>query len=321
MKYIIFALLLVVFANFSYAQKDSSQVVQDSTIYRVIKTDGNDHIGYIVSKDAREVLLRTIEGREFYIPQHLIEEIVEVEQNQYNSQGDFVGEDRFATRYFITTNGLPIKKGDHYIQWNLFGPDFQFGLGDNFGVGVMTSWLGMPIIGTIKKSWEFGEKSQFAIGGLAGTGTWIAPELGGVLPFATLSHGTRKANIAFSGGYGAVWFGNGLEGRSILSAAGMVKVGRNVSLVFDSFILPPKTEVETVTYTEQVYDPKTGTWTDQQVTNTHRRWRGGFALLIPGVRIHVRERTALQFGFTGIVADGNLVPFPIPMFQVYQSLR
>jgi hypothetical protein len=288
----------------------------------VIKTDGKDHIGYIISKDTREILFRTTEGREFYIPQHVIDKIITVDSSEYNNRGDFVGEDRFATRYFITTNGLPVKKGEHYIQWNLFGPDFQFGLGNNFGVGIMSSWIGMPIIGTIKKSWEIGEKSQFAIGGLVGTGTWIAPDWGGALPFATLSHGSRKANVAISGGYGAVWFGNGVEGRAITSVAGMVKVGRNVSLVFDSFILPPAPdEIETYTYTEQVYDSNTGTWTTQEVTNSYTRRRPGFALLIPGVRIHLRERTALQFGFSGIVADGDLLPIPIPMFQVYQSLK
>jgi len=71
------------------------------------------------------------------IPKHEIKKIREVRQGEIRD-GIFVGEEMFATRYFLTTNGLPIKKGDNYIQWNLLGPDFQFGLADNFGIGVMT---------------------------------------------------------------------------------------------------------------------------------------------------------------------------------------
>ncbi len=134
---------------------------------------------------------------------------------------------------------MPIKKGEHYVQWNLFGPDFQFGLGKNLGVGIMTSWVGIPIIGTIKKSWQLGEKTQFAVGALIGTGSWALPDWGGALPFGTLSFGDRSKNIAISAGYGAIWQNGDLDGGALASIAGMIKVSPKISLVFDSFILLP----------------------------------------------------------------------------------
>jgi hypothetical protein len=286
------SLLLLSFLCFSYlsfSQNDSISV-QDTNQYRFVKTDGGEIFGKILSQDAREILVLTKDNRKIYIPQHTIKEIVLINSNNFNQKGDFVGEDKFSTRYFITTNGLPIKKGENYVQWNLFGPDFQFGIGKNLGVGLMTSWFGIPIIGTIKKSWELGDKTQVAIGGLFGTGSWASPDFGGMLPFGTISFGDRTKNIAISAGYGAIWQDGGTTGRALTSIAGMIKVSQKVSLVFDSFIfLPGKTE-------------------------------SGLALLIPGVRIHQSEGKAIQFGFIGMYANNELIPVPIPSIQWYRSL-
>ncbi len=286
------SLLLLSFLCFSYlsfSQNDSISV-QDTNQYRFVKTDGGEIFGKILSQDAREILVLTKDNRKIYIPQHTIKEIVLISSSNFNQKGDFVGEDKFSTRYFITTNGLPIKKGENYVQWNLFGPDFQFGIGKNLGVGLMTSWFGIPIIGTIKKSWELGNKTQVAIGGLFGTGSWASPDFGGMLPFGTISFGDRTKNIAISAGYGAIWQDGGTTGRALTSIAGMIKVSQKVSLVFDSFIfLPGKTE-------------------------------SGLALLIPGVRIHQSEGKAIQFGFIGMYANNELIPVPIPSVQWYRSL-
>lgn len=303
MKRIILLLVLVVFAEMSFAQPDPIKVT-DTSNYKIIKTDGGELFGKILYQDAREVLLLTTDNREIYIPQHTIKEIVKLNALDFNNKGVFVGEDKFASRYFITTNGLPIEKGENYIQWNIFGPDFQFGLGKNFGVGIMTSWVGIPLIGTIKKSWELGDNTQFAIGALAGTGSWALPDWGGVLPYATLSFGDRRRNIAFSGGYGAVWQGGVLEGRALSSVAGMVKISAKFSLVLDSFIL----------------FPNKGDIIVDEYGNIFNSGTRGLALIIPGLRWHQGEGKAFQFGFTGIVVNGELAPIPIPMVQWYRTL-
>lgn len=288
MKTLLFLLSFLCLSGLSFAQHNT-HAVQDTITYRIIKTDGGELIGKILSQDARDVLLLTADNREIYIPQHTIKEMLVVKTADFDKKGVFIGEDKFATRYFITTNGLPIKKGEHYVQWNLFGPDFQFGLGKNLGVGIMTSWVGIPIIGTIKKSWQLGEKTQFAVGALIGTGSWALPDWGGALPFGTLSFGDRSKNIAISAGYGAIWQNGDLDGGTLASIAGMIKVSPKISLVFDSFILLPGQNE-------------------------------GFALLIPGVRWHQAEGKAFQFGFTGLITGGEIIPIPIPMVQWYRSL-
>jgi hypothetical protein len=76
----------------------------------------------------------------------------------------------------------------------------------------------------------------------------------------------------------------------LLSAAGMTKVGKKVSLVFDSFIVPPK------------------------------NFSGTTALLIPGLRIQTASDRAFQFGFAGIYTDSEFVPLPIPFVQWYKKI-
>ena len=316
MKFILSLVFFFTFSTLAFSQNDTI-ARQDTNTYRIVKTDGGEIIGKILSRDAREILLLTIDNRQIYIPQHAIKEIVVIQTKNFNAKGDFIGEDKFATRYFITTNGLPIKKGEHYVQWNLFGPDFQFGLAKNFGVGIMTSWMGMPIIGTIKKSFQFGENTHFAVGALVGTGSWAAPDWGLTLPFGTLSFGDRAKNIAFSGGYGAIWTEGKMEGRAITSIAGMIKVSPKISLVFDSFImLPGKTTYET--YNGYVLNPITGIYEPQIMTRVNDR--PGFGLLIPGIRWHQSEGKSIQFGFLGLIANGEILPMPVPMIQWYRSL-
>lgn len=313
----LFTLIIILTSNCLALAQEDSVVITDTNLYRVIKTDGFELIGKIVQQDDRELYLELVDGRRMYIPQYVIIKVELIDPKQFSRQGDFIGEDAFATRYFLTTNGLPIKKGDHYIQWNLFGPDFQFGIGKNLGVGVMTSWLAAPIIGTFKYSFQANENVHFAVGMLAGTTSWSAgidSELngGGVLPFGTMSVGNRKANLAISGGYGALYYDGNTDGRALFSVAGMAKINKKLSIVFDSFIMPPTTR----TFNTEVYNPITMMYEMQTVTEKG----GDFTLLIPGLRWHQGEGKAFQFGFTGVIFDGEIVPFPIPMVQWFRTL-
>lgn len=333
MKKIFYLLFLLLISTNTFAQEEDTLQPIDDKKYKILTSDGNEVIGQILKKDAREILFRTDDERVLYIPQYIIQNIEEVKPEDYNLQGDYVGEDRFATRYFISTNGLPMKKGDNYIQWNWFGPDLQFGVADNFGIGVMTSWLAIPIVVTGKYSFQLSENAHLGVGALLGhtaTGALWGLNGGGALPFGTLSFGNRTRNIAFSGGYGVIGGdGMGAQGTGLISLAGMTKVSKKVSLVFEAFSSPPgpvrDVQVETWGY---VYDPALGyeVWTTTGTTTEQRRTKGGFLLMIAGARIHTRDNSAFQFGLTALgtwdtFSSGmEWVPLPVPMLQWYRTL-
>ncbi|MBI9034237.1 MAG: hypothetical protein JEZ03_07180 [Bacteroidales bacterium] len=281
--------ILILFSTKAWAQADSVQ--QDVPKWFLIVTfDGGEFLGTILSEDAKEVLIVTKEGEQISIPKYQIKQKKEVSSNELSLKGEYLPEPLFATRYFITTNGLPMKKGSRYILWNWYGPDFQFGVSDHVGVGIMTSWLGIPIIGTVKYSHQFSEKTSIAVGTLAGIGSWAAPDFGILLPYGSFTFGDARNNITLSGGYGSIWTEGNVEGNALVSIAGTTALGSKVSFVFDSFLVPfVGTENSTV------------------------------GLLIPGIRIQHSENKAFQFGFAGLLNEDGLATLPLPMIQWFRK--
>lgn len=331
MNRLLFLLALLIMHSVYFGPDVPAQEQQDNdkahqVKHIVIKNDNTRFIGIILQEDAREVIILTENLGEVAIPKHEIKEIREVRQGEIRD-GIFIGEEMFASRYFLTTNGLPIKKGDNYIQWNLFGPDFQFGLADNFGVGVMTTWIAMPVVGTAKYSKSLGEKTNLAIGGLLGTGSWANPSFGLMLPFGAITYGDRSHNINFSAGYGGLFYSEEVynyntdrsvtnkqrEGRFLFSIAGMTKLNAAISLVFDSFFM---TTGPYRTTTEWEYDYMN----DRYIEISTRKRSSGLIVLVPGIRWQTKPDSAFQFGFAGARFDGEFAPVPLPMIQWYRKL-
>ncbi|WP_258542177.1 hypothetical protein [Parvicella tangerina] len=304
---------LLLFASSILFSEIHAQFDIDTTkkeqIYLITTNNDGSFLGKIISIDSREVLIQTNTIGEVYIPKYQINSIEVIEEDRMTENGNYLPNEVFATRYFITTNGLAIEKGENYIQWNWYGPDIQFGVGKNFGVGVMTSWAGVPVIGTMKYSIPLGDKFSCGVGSLIGTASWVSPESGGALPFGVLTFGDRKSNLNISGGYSFLSIEGDYDGRPLFSIAGLAKIGKKVSLVFDSFIAGQGGYIK-----DMEYDPITG-----KPYEVLKRRKGG-ALLIPGVRLEFSSQNTFQFGFGGIIADGEIQPFPIPMVQWYRKI-
>lgn len=278
MKHLLFALTFFIFAPAIL----SAQEFDPAKIYIVTKNDGSKFTGNILSSDAREVLLKTATIGEIIIPKHEIRSIVEFQE------GDDKFKEIFASRYFITTNGLPVEKGDSYVQWTLLGPDIQFGVNDNIGIGVMTSWVANPVAVSFKYSGNLGHKLNFAVGTLAGSTLWSGGD--GVrfaLPFAAVTMGDENANLNVSIGYGAISYSDYSGGQAMFSLGAMKKVTRSGSLVFDSIILPVDGE--------------------------------SVALVVPGFRIQTQEKSAFQFGFPGVITSGDSAPVGFPMVSWFRK--
>jgi hypothetical protein len=280
MKPVIIIFSFLCYLNFGFSQTYPS----DSTkLVCVTLNDGTKIIGKITQNDERELTVSSTDGRRQIIPQFFVKTISDINESDMSKNGKYLGKDNYCTRYFLTTNGLPIEKGKNYIQLNLFGPDIQFSVSDHFGVGIMTSWIGTPVVGSFKYSNKISKNVHYAIGGLVGTTTWIV-RAGLAIPFAALTFGNGRNNINFSSGYGAIWSGNGNEGTALFSVAGMAKLNNKLSFVFDSFITKE------------------------------------FGFFAPNLRYHFTETNAFQFGFAFIQADGELTGIPFPMCQWYRRL-
>lgn len=310
-RILIFSVLFFISSTVVAQEKKDS--LSEKGFYIITKNDGVIYVGEIVYDNAREVFIKTKKTGDLIIPKHEIKSIVKARESEINAEGEIVQSEVFGTRYFITTNAIPINKGDSYILWNLYGPDFQFGLGKNVGIGVMSTWVGMPIIGTLKYSFSKNQKLHYGFGVLAGTGSWAIPEWGMVLPFGVMTFGDKKANINFSAGYGAIIERGKSDGRFLFSIAGFSKIGKKISVVLDSFIMPAGNYFNSE---ETSYNPSTGF--DETVIV--RKRKAGFALIIPGLRWQLEPNKAFQFGFAGLMVNGEAIPAPIPMIQWFRKL-
>ena len=63
---------------------------------------------------------------------------------EIDASRDYSGGELFATRYFFTTNGLALKKGERYALFNWWGPEIHSNVADNVTLGVMTTWGQYP---------------------------------------------------------------------------------------------------------------------------------------------------------------------------------
>ena len=273
--YFTISIFLMVFSLAANAQVDE----RERSL--VTKNDGTEYIGVILKEDAREILLQTESIGEIFIPKHEIKSIEELREQDYQA-GKYLGDNIFTTRYFLTTNGLPMKKGDSYAIVQLIGAEYQVAIIDNLTVGGMTSWVGVPIIGTAKYSFSIADNFSASVGLLAGTGSWAATGSYGLLPFGTLTVGNNKLNLNFSAGYLNLNISDSNTSAPLYSIAGLARLSNKVSFVGDSFIYA-KDEV--------------------------------VAVVVPGLRFDRKNGGAFQFGFGGVIFNGEIFPAPIPIIS------
>jgi ribosome maturation factor RimP len=288
---LLFLICFLGFQSVLLAQLDDNQPIDTSKIYIVIKNDASFFVGKIKSIDAHEILMHTKTVGEVAIPKHEVKEIRLAKANEVDAKGNLKTAERFATRYFLNTNALPLEKGESYALWALYGPDFQFAVSDKIGVGIMTTWLATPLVANVKYSMTINDISHLGIGLLVGSMSWSSVGSGLALPFATYTLGDRRNNISFSAGYGTVWSNGTSSGRFLCSLNALTKVSNKVSLVFDSFIIPG------------------GGSNDFNLT-----------LLMPGIRVQTAKNNSFQFGFASISENSSqFAALPIPFVEWFQA--
>ena len=254
MKSIIYLCLTVFMLFFSFGSY--SQVIQPDTSLRLIeKNDGTKYIAKILSDDARELLIETETIGKIYILKSEVKRITVIDSKSNIINGEFREESPFSTRYAFTNNALPIKKNEHYAMVNLFGPEVHFAVTDRLNVGVMTTWIGSPLVAVGKYTIPTNnEKVNFSVASMVGTSGYLNQFRGfGGLHWATMTFGDRKNNISISGGFGYFNAGNG---DYLSSTAGY---GDKVQYVEGEYTT---TTGQVATHTDwNSYDPATGSYT------------------------------------------------------------
>ncbi len=328
-----------------FAQEEQGTEKQEMKI--VVLMDGTERIGQILSDDGREILLETAALGKIYISKSDIREIKLVAGDELEAyDGDVRNTGPFTTRYYFTTNALPVKKREDYAMVHLYGPEVHFSVADRFSVGVMTSWIASPFILATKYSFPTkNEKVHLSLGTLVGTSGYLNKFRGyGGLHWGTVTFGDRMKNLSLSAGYAYLNPGflnqyqpvpgtyyafqdygypeiEYVEGRSslitapVVSIAGITKIGKKASFFFDSMIFFYRQDK-----TDFREDYVQGNPDFIVVTSNSYTQKGVAMYLMPGMRVQTRANTAFQVALAGVTlisdidndARRDVMTIPIP---------
>ena len=309
---------------------------QEQTRVAITLSNGTEYIGTVTKDDGREVYLMTESIGGIYLLKTDIKSMKPVESEKQIVQGEFRDSSPFTTRYAFTTNALSINKGENYAMINLYGPEIHMAVTNRLSLGVMSSWIGSPLILAAKFTIPTKNPNlNFSIGNLAATSGYIQSFRGyGDLAFANVTLGNRMNNITLAGGY-FMYRGGGLNNFTqamiitspepylydldlekgqpkpvhgpMFSIGGIARIGAKASFVFDSMLGFFEHEVGELQSTVV-----TGGYQHEVVMKTNN---SSALFVMPGVRFQRDERKAFQFSLAGVVindGDGDVsAPFPM----------
>lgn len=324
---------------------------QSDTLLKVITTfSGKEYIGKVLQDDGREILIETQTVGKVYLQKSDVKGIKILKSKEEIINNEYGGEGPFTTRYVFTNNALPIRKGENYYMLNLFGPEFHFAVSNNMNVGIMTTWIGSPMVLALKYTFKNKEsKLNFSAGTLLGTSGYIRNFKGfGGLHWLSATYGNRNNNITFSGGYGYIQPGGNrflpvldkyednyirmenvaapLVHGPLCSFSAILKVGAKSSFVFDNMALFYSYEdriVNQTTIQEGGLNPQ-GNYVPPIYSFEVNEESGIHAAMIfmPGFRVQKSDTKATQFSIAMVLVrskKGEPTSFPLPMVSWFRK--
>lgn len=209
--------------------------------------------GELVDSNAKEISIKKQDGSIWIIPQASVSEIITItkapEEAERVDADDFFFKRKtngrpsipMQTKYAIAPTARNLERGQGYYQtyWGLLHR-IQFGVTDNFSMGIGTNITGSGILITPKLSIQLAPKSYISVNAMAAYNHHRAV-LGLIRSYgalATYTQGSPKNNFSVGAGYFSLER-SGFELSGVaLTAGGQVSFNKKVSLVFEYLALP-----------------------------------------------------------------------------------
>lgn len=203
------------------------------------------------------------------------------------------------SRYFFAPSAFNLKKGELYYNAVYFVlHDIQYGISDNFSMGIGTSIAGMPLYLTPKLSFRLNEKNAIGIGDLPMFGTWGTDFMGN-LAYGVYTHGDVNGN--FTIGAGHLWTNeNEITDQTsslVVNFSALGRMSRYIFFLTENYIMSASFKRTAYFYG--------GDYNEAEFEQRNTFWYG-----IAGVRIVSKNRNlvAWQVGLTYIVNYAGDIP-------------
>ncbi|MEJ6797442.1 MAG: hypothetical protein QNK75_00255 [Crocinitomicaceae bacterium] len=337
MKYLYISLLLILCSFLGFSQETT---FNDSMVV-ITMHNGDKRIGNILSDDGREILFLSKDVGKIYLRKENVQSIVPYKSEDFQIvDGEYRSTGPFTTRYYFTTNALPIKKKENYGMINLYGPEVHFATSDRFSVGLMTTWIASPMMLAMKYSIPTkNPKVNYGLGTLFGTTGYLNQFRGYAgLHWGMVTIGDRSTNFTLSGGFSYIDAGfniqddkpgtyyatsnnngyyyvnvpqqaRGIATAPVIGLAGITKIGKKASFFFDAMAFFGQNK-----RTSSKFFGNGNSSTDFIVVSEDPGMHI-VAFFMPGIRFSKSEDRAFQFAAAGVISSraGNTRSFPIPM--------
>ena len=289
------AILISVFFldNKLYAQQNNDSImVHSGKTYIVTKLDGNEYVGKITYKDPEKIIVNTSDLGQISIPMSTIKAIRPLKKNDIDADGYINTGDQFLNRYFLSTSAAPPEKHKIYIAIGLLGMEYQTALASNLSIRLMSTWIGLPIVGSLKYHIPLSQNNWLAIGGSIGTAGFYSTHSGGLSGFVQYSFVNDKFSFSLLG--------------TILDLYSPSPDGGNTALP----VLQPS-----ICW---VIDSKISIVAEGyfQIGNNINY---PAYILLPGVRFQTKENKCFQIAFGGMMVNNSIEP--IPYVQWHRILK
>ena len=205
-------LLFLAFQIHITGQTNNEFENKEDQLFLIKKNNGIEIIGEIISDDGREILIITKSIGKVFIDKSYISSITKVsdEIKNENLDEEYRSTGPFTTRYYFTTNALPIKKNDNYGLIHLYGPEIHLSVGNKTSIGIMATWIASPIALVLKQQIYSNNNFHVSIGSIIGSSGYLDDgQTYGGLHWGTMTIGNRLSNFSFSAGLAHInWSSN-----------------------------------------------------------------------------------------------------------------
>ncbi len=213
--------------------------------------------------------------------------------------------DEHNTRYFFAPSAYTLKKGEAYYNTVYFLiHDIQYGITDNFSLGMGTTIIGLPLYFTPKLTFPIGQKSAFAVGDLLMLGTWGTDFIGN-LAYGAFSSGGRNGNFTLGAGY-LYTNENDLTGQTsslVSNFSAMTRISPYIFLLTENYVMSANFN-QTASYYNNS-DPYYYEYISEEFVQRNTFWYG-----ILGIRIVTKSRDYISWamGLTYVVNFPGKIP-------------
>lgn len=212
------------------------------------------------------------------------------------SQSDSVFE--HDSRYFFAPSSYNLKRGELYYQTIMFFThDVQYGITDDFSVGMGTTLITIPFYVTPKYSFKINEKNRVAVGDMLILGTWGINAWGN-LAYATYTYGDQDRNITIGGAHlYAAGDPDNIDfkplSKPVANLSATLPVSENIHFMTENYFVPGR-------YTYNVYNMAQNFSKDIEVKNN------------------------MVFGFTGfrlVNKNNDVMSWQVGLFYLLQNIE